>query len=74
VSGRFTPNQSPLRLIITGAVCLIGGVVLANLTSIFPQFANPLIDSAALIAGALIGLAGALTLAIATILAVAARR
>jgi drug/metabolite transporter (DMT)-like permease len=74
MSGPFTPNASPLRLIVTGVACLVGGVVLANAPRLFSQFDNPLIDSAALIAGVLIGLAGALTLVVAIILVVASAR
>jgi hypothetical protein len=68
------PNRSPLRLGVTGAVCLVAGIALANGTRFLPQFSNPLIDSAALIAGVLIGLAGAMTLIVAAILALANAR
>ena len=74
MSGPFTPNRSPVRLALTGVVCLGAGVALANAPRLFPQADNPLIDSAALVAGVLIGLAGALTLAVATILIAASRR
>ena len=74
MSGPFTPNRSPLRLFITGAACLAGGVVLANAPRLFPQFSEPLIDSAALIAGVLIAVAGGLTLALAAVIVLAARR
>ncbi len=75
MSGPFTPNRSPARLALTGAVCLGAGLALANSPRFFPQFSEPLIDSAALIAGALIALAGALTLAVAlALMAANARR
>jgi hypothetical protein len=71
VAGRFQPNASPVRLGVMGALCLIGGIALANAPRLAPQFDNPLIDSAALIAGVLIGLAGALTLVVAVVIGVA---
>ena len=57
-----------------GAVCLVAGVALANAPRLLPQFDNPLIDSAALIAGVLIGLAGAMTLVVAVILGLASAK
>ena len=75
VSGPFMPNRSPTRLVVTGLICLVGGVALANAPRLFPQFDDPLIDSAALIAGVLVGIAGGLTLLISiVIIAANARR
>ena len=74
MSGRFQPNASPARLGVMGAVCLVAGVALANVPRLLPQFDNPLIDSAALVAGVLIGLAGGLTLVVAAIIIVASAR
>jgi hypothetical protein len=74
VSGPFTPNRSPTRLIVTGAACVIGGVALANAPRFLPQFSDPLIDGAALVAGWLIGLAGALTLVLAAVIVFANAR
>jgi drug/metabolite transporter (DMT)-like permease len=74
VSGPFSAHRSPIRLVITGAVCLVAGIVLANGPRFLPQFDNELIDAAALVAGALIALAGGLTLAVALLLIVASGR
>ena len=74
MAGPFTPNRSPTRLLVTGAVCLVAGVVLANGPRFLPQFDNPLIDGAALVAGVLIGLAGALTMLVAGVLIAANAR
>jgi hypothetical protein len=68
VSGPFSAHRSPLRLIVTGAVCLAAGIALANAPRFLPQLSNPLIDAAALVAGVLIALAGGLTLAVALLL------
>ncbi|HEX3919278.1 MAG TPA: hypothetical protein VHW60_18220 [Caulobacteraceae bacterium] len=74
MAGRFQPNASPVRLGVIGALCLIGGVAMANAPRLFPQFDNPLIDSAALTAGVLIGLAGALTVVLAVVIGIANAR
>jgi hypothetical protein len=74
VSGLFNPTRSPLRLIITGAACLVGGIVLANGPRFLPQFSDPLIDAAAFVSGVMIALAGGLTLVVVAILMVANAR
>jgi drug/metabolite transporter (DMT)-like permease len=74
VPAPFSADRSPIRLVVTGAACLVAGIVLANGPRLLPQFHNELIDAAALVAGVLIALAGGLTLAVALLLIVAAGR
>jgi hypothetical protein len=75
VPGPFQPTSSPLRLGLTGAAAIVGGVVFAYAPGFFPQFGDsPLIDSAALIGGVLMALPGALAVVFAIVMAVANAR
>jgi hypothetical protein len=75
VPGPFQPTSSHLRLGLTGAAAIVAGVVIAYAPSFFPQFGDsPLIDSAALIGGVLMGLPGVLAVVFAIIMGVANAR
>jgi hypothetical protein len=75
VPAPFQPTYSPLRLGLTGAAAVVGGVVFANAPRFFPQFGDsPLIDSAALIGGGLIAAPGALAVVFAVVMGIAEAR
>jgi hypothetical protein len=75
VPGPFQPTYSPLRLGLTGAALIVAGVVFAKAPGFFPQFGDsPLIDSAALIGGVLMGLPGVLAVVFAIVIGVANAR